>query len=531
MKKKCVMFVTVLIVLISGFSVVSADTHVGIIYNGTIHEYPITMTLTFFENGSVSGKYHYTKYKTEMPLQGEIKGREISLFVFNKDNDKTETFTGTFTSSKTTEDPLKWFNKVYRIAGTWQHNNKSLPFDLAVDPLADMTLSCDEMQRYPDRIFGRKHGYDLGSGHGSPTGVDYRCKGGLASLSFLKKLEELTETVRSEEHHYLCSGSIIHAQWRYYHFRLLEAGLAPDLNIQHSKEFDRYRPFKKQQNYFRLWAYQSLYNFELYNAFWTAYHEAVPKLIRHYKTEFNVSEEKASEYTEYSLRHYLGRAAGSYSSTIDASGPTLSLLDELISKPSAGVNDIKELIPKTSKNDLDQALKTALLNEKKSDVIHLFLDKGADINTGDESALFFALRNKKNVNLLLKQGADPNYENAFGKTALYYAVAYNDHELTTLLINHGADVNHTYKSKAELDKIRWSELPFYQSVCSMKHTRRTPLMHAAQHSDIQMLKLLISRGADVTATDETGATVKDFALMDSKDDNVTFLNGQLKKTE
>ncbi|HZS10079.1 MAG TPA: ankyrin repeat domain-containing protein [Blastocatellia bacterium] len=78
------------------------------------------------------------------------------------------------------------------------------------------------------------------------------------------------------------------------------------------------------------------------------------------------------------------------------------------------------------------------------------------------------------VRLLLEQGADPNLRNDAGATALMWAV--DDPEKTRLLIEHGANVN------------------------ARSDDGRTPLLIAAeQFSNSGVIKLLLERGADLSA--------------------------------
>jgi uncharacterized protein len=50
-----------------------------------------------------------------------------------------------------------------------------------LDPFADKKITCDEMRRYPERIFpGGTTSIDLGSGHGSPIEFDYECSESLS---------------------------------------------------------------------------------------------------------------------------------------------------------------------------------------------------------------------------------------------------------------------------------------------------------------------------------------------------------------
>ena len=54
-----------------------------------------------------------------------------------------------------------------------------------LDPFADKKLTCDEMRKYPGRIFSSGL-IDLGSGSGSPIDVDYRCPESLSQQKFMQ---------------------------------------------------------------------------------------------------------------------------------------------------------------------------------------------------------------------------------------------------------------------------------------------------------------------------------------------------------
>lgn len=50
-------------------------------------------------------------------------------------------------------------------------------------------------------------------------------------------------------------------------------------------------------------------------------------------------------------------------------------------------------------------------------------------------------------------------------------------------------------------------------------------MHAAQHSDVAMLTLLLANGARLDAKDSLGKTALDYAKDNHKDANAAFLQG------
>jgi len=94
-------------------------------------------------------------------------------------------------------------------------------------------------------------------------------------------------------------------------------GLAPEYVPQKENLFDfqirlRNDDYQNTLKYFRAVAHQSLYNFELYTTFWKEYNQAKPLLIRHYKERFGLHLEKATDYADNALSHFVERAAGTY---------------------------------------------------------------------------------------------------------------------------------------------------------------------------------------------------------------------------
>lgn len=166
----------------------------------------------------------------------------------------------------------------------WHHNRKKLKVKLRPFILSE-------------KIFGDNGGIDLGSGFGSPLDVDYNCEGSLGTLEFTEILDSLAYQIRSEQGPLFCTGSIVHAHWRYYHFDLLEAGLAPDIYtrsfIRYENDLPVYRLYKNIKNYFSVWGHASLYNYELYRQFWDAYDKAFPLLVKHFKKKFSISKKVA----------------------------------------------------------------------------------------------------------------------------------------------------------------------------------------------------------------------------------------------
>jgi ankyrin repeat protein len=166
--------------------------------------------------------------------------------------------------------------------------------------------------------------------------------------------------------------------------------------------------------------------------------------------------------------------------------------------------------------DLRLALQIALLERQSIEQIDSLLDRGFDLNTGEESLLFFALEQPPMIRHLVARGADVNYANPFGKTPLFYAIDMNDHKLMALLLKLGADAKHAYASTSP-------QVDQFDCRYNITHTNRTVLMHAAQHADVKMIKMLLKAGAPLAAFDGMGYTATDYALEASRQSNAEYL--------
>jgi len=107
----------------------------------------------------------------------------------------------------------------------------------------------------------------------------------------------------------------------------------------------------------------------------------------------------------------------------------------------------------------------------------LLLDRGADPkarNAADATALMWSVHDPAKVKLLLERGADPNAASKEGRTALLIAAKQDGAgEVIRMLLGKGADPN-----------VRDA-------------LGGTALMLAAEAGDLEVVKLLVSRGADI----------------------------------
>ncbi|MDV2489389.1 MULTISPECIES: ankyrin repeat domain-containing protein [Campylobacter] len=284
----------------------------------------------------------------------------------------------------------------------------------------------------------------------------------------------------------------------------------------------------KDREYFRFWAVRSISNFILFNDFNDAYTKLIPKLTDYYITKFGFSKQRAIFFAIRLANEFLYMSVGNYEKAYK-----LSTLERMATNPNLNKEEFISLIytNKPTRNEITNLLNIALLYNQNEDILQTLIDFGASINGGDESALFFALKNMKNVEFLIKHGANINYENSFGKTALFYAIDFGDIDLIKFLVENGANTNHKYINKSGKDAIAsgFRNIPFYQNLCALEHTSRTVFMHAAFHSVPEVLDLLIKNGANIDDIDDMGYNALDYAIWSKNKENIMFLESlQLK---
>jgi cytohesin len=108
----------------------------------------------------------------------------------------------------------------------------------------------------------------------------------------------------------------------------------------------------------------------------------------------------------------------------------------------------------------------------------------------DKSLFYGVLENcVGTVKDLIKKGADVNFKNRFGHSALHTAAAYGYTKIAKLLIESGADLN------------------------AQTNYNETALHHAVNNNDFEFAKLLIKKGADLNIQNKKGCTPLDLAVL------------------
>lgn len=355
------------------------------------------------------------------------------------------------------------------------------------------------------------------------SNLDYlNCKESLKNQDFTKKLYAISNEIRGGNSS--CNGIAYLPKLQQFNLLLLKIAIDP---ITYQKTLDTPENLEKKydilKSYFRYWAYQSIGNFRLYKAFWQEYNNAIEPLEKYFESNFNFDKGSNIYYTSNALNEFLNWAVGETKIYKD-----ISPLAKIMSNKNYSVSYIQDFIFSNNPNqdDLTIALQAALLNQREKEILELLIRFGTRIDEGYESAIFYALENYENTNFLIQNGANVNQANAFGKTPLFYAIEFNRLDIIKLLLDNGANVNQKYinnNEKLALSANIGSNTPYFITFCALEHTSKNVLMHAAAYGNVEILKLLISKGANFNAVDDLGFNALDFALSAGKKENADYL--------
>ncbi|MEI0525256.1 ankyrin repeat domain-containing protein [Brachyspira murdochii] len=146
--------------------------------------------------------------------------------------------------------------------------------------------------------------------------------------------------------------------------------------------------------------------------------------------------------------------------------------------------------------------------DENSSVAEYLINNGADINVTNEDGetpLMYAskVHNIKVIELLIQKGADINAFDNYGNTALIYGV--NNLETVKLLVENGADVNFYKGGSTALI-----------SACEYSHER-----------NIDVIKYLVSKKANINAQDNEGDTALNKTLDTSDEGSIDILDFEI----
>ena len=162
---------------------------------------------------------------------------------------------------------------------------------------------------------------------------------------------------------------------------------------------------------------------------------------------------------------------------------------------------------------------------KKSVIVALFVALcSAAWAASPEEVLIHAVKNCDipTLQILLRQGVNPNYTDASGKTALIYACENEWYAGVVTLLENGAHVEIKDKANGKtplMYALQGANTMIVQklieemaNINAKDFERKTALMYAIEDENNNVIDLLLRQGADCLATDSYGNTVAMYAV-------------------
>jgi len=181
-----------------------------------------------------------------------------------------------------------------------------------------------------------------------------------------------------------------------------------------------------------------------------------------------------------------------------------SQLIELLNKPNINKRDLIVMFylivnkhnraDVNAKGDKGNTVLMYAVRLGDKDMVKSLISQGADVNVTDNDSYTVLMKavtsgNTDIVKLLMQAGADINAKTNNGYTALRIAVFFRHLDVIKLLIHAGIDVNAKFRN--------FGDTPIVLAVKNVG-------LRSDWDLDIDLIKLLISQGADVDAVDDEG---------------------------
>ena len=189
-------------------------------------------------------------------------------------------------------------------------------------------------------------------------------------------------------------------------------------------------------------------------------------------------------------------------------------------------------------NEVDEhgftSLQVAILTNKPISSIEKLIASGANVNATARvshlTALSIAVRNNRSdiVGLLIRHGANPNLCDTHGNTPLHDAAKFGLNDIVALLIT-SPDINLNSANNIDFRGGLGSGPMFGYDFEDWKNC--TPLHLAASYGRLDVVRQLISAGAEVRVTNSEGRTPEDLARSHGHQRVVEIIETHVKKYE
>jgi uncharacterized protein YecT (DUF1311 family) len=240
------------------------------------------------------------------------------------------------------------------------------------------------------------------------------------------------------------------------------------------------------------WSYQGIWNRHSYITFEMLFRNAAEELKQYYERHARMKE--FSPYADWVLSTYI------YHCFTMLYPISETPAYQVFKTPNEPLEVLKEKTKSFSQTDWDQSLSIAILNHYSSDILEWLIASGANVNAAsfDETPLMKAVDQPHVLALLLKRGANIEQQNPFGKTALFYAIQFNQFDSVKLLVEANANVNHQLKDFDRFIALHEEGGDYLLE----KVSRFTPYIYSLRYASKEVTDYLLANGANPKALPE-----------------------------
>jgi uncharacterized protein YecT (DUF1311 family) len=282
------------------------------------------------------------------------------------------------------------------------------------------------------------------------------------------------------------------ARYGYYKRRInkdLVVRAFPSKLLKHSFSKPDHSPYET-------WSYLNITNRMIYEDLKRVYEAALNDLQVHYSDHFSLSDDDALRASEIALWSFVDE---SHWARPPRSGLRFMILEnypiEAIKAEIAKVDDLSDaehsLIAMKGYSPAWSyvGFPDSLLSMSvdRPEVLSLLLHKKNSFIASEKEPLSHYSAAYNNP------ATDVNTKSRIGKTALHSAIQVNNHESVKLLLSSGADISATVDG-------------------DLLHNKRSVAMYAASYGDLNMIKLLLESGVDFSGADSRGQEVIGYLL-------------------